>query len=111
MTSAFRRRRPPYIRSATHKSPTQFCQNRISRLTREVLQSAIFRLDRRALLANHGDIEILNDLGDAGTAGAEDTLGEAAVALSAHRIATGDAASLPCPPERNTADLRVAIWY
>ena len=71
----------------------------------------MFRLDRRALLANHDDIEIPNDLGDAGTAGAEDTLGEAAVAWSAHRIATGDAASLPCPPERNTADLRVEIWY
>ena len=66
--------------------------------------------ERRALLAAHG-IEIPEDLGNAGTATADDILDAAAAAWSAHRIDVGKATSVPAPPERDAAGRRVAIWY
>jgi predicted RNase H-like nuclease len=65
---------------------------------------------RRRLLAAAG-VEVPDDLGDAGRAGPDDVLDAAAVAWSAHRIATGRATSLPDPPERNERGQALAIWY
>ena len=65
---------------------------------------------RRALLANHG-IVIPDDLGNAGTAGADDVLDAAAVAWSAHRIAGEQGLALPNALEYDVAGRRVAIWY
>lgn len=63
---------------------------------------------RRRLLACSG-IDIPDDLGGAGLAAAEDVLDAAAAAWSGYRIATGQAFSLPDPPQR--LDGRdVAIW-
>jgi predicted RNase H-like nuclease len=65
---------------------------------------------RRRLLAAAG-VDVPDDLGDAGRAGPDDVLDAAAVAWSAQRIATGRAASLPDPPERNERGQALAIWY
>ncbi len=65
---------------------------------------------RRILLAGN-QIDIPDDLGDAGTAGAADILDAAAAAWSANRIALGAAASLPNPPEHDANNRQVAIWY
>ncbi len=56
-------------------------------------------MTRRALLAGHG-IQLPDQLGKAGHAGADDVLDAAAAAWSAHRIATGHATRLPteAPP-------------
>jgi predicted RNase H-like nuclease len=62
------------------------------------------------LLAEAG-IVIPDDLGHAGTAGADDILDAAVAAWSASRIAAGNAISLPDPPQFDTNNRKVAIWY
>jgi predicted RNase H-like nuclease len=52
----------------------------------------------------------LDDLGGAASVPLDDVLDAAAVAWSAHRIATGIARSLPDPPEIVDGH-RIAIWY
>ena len=64
---------------------------------------------RTRLLAGFG-IRVPDELGQAGTAGPDDVLDAAAVAWSAARIAAGEHACVPDPPERDNADRRVAIW-
>ena len=64
---------------------------------------------RRALLGDAG-IRLTDDLADAGRVPADDILDAAAAAWSASRIASGQAVSLPCPPQRG-ADAPIAIWY
>ena len=54
---------------------------------------------------------IPDDLGHAGTAGADDILDAAVAAWSASRIAAGNAISLPDPPQFDTNNRKVAIWY
>jgi predicted RNase H-like nuclease len=65
---------------------------------------------RRTLLARAG-IVLPDDLGRAGRARPDDVLDAAAAAWTAHRIATGQAASLPNPPQTNEHGNQVAIWY
>lgn len=65
---------------------------------------------RRGLLASHG-IELPDELDEAGVAGVDDVLDAAAAAWSAHRIATGQASSLPQEPEVGSDGHRAAIWY
>jgi predicted RNase H-like nuclease len=64
---------------------------------------------RRTLLARAG-IGLPDDLAAAGRAAPDDVLDAAAVAWSAHRIATGDARTLPDPPQRDDHGRAVAIW-
>jgi predicted RNase H-like nuclease len=64
---------------------------------------------RRELLARHG-IVLPDQLGPAGQAPPDDILDAAAVAWSAHRMATGAALSHPSPPEEANG-ARIAIWY
>jgi predicted RNase H-like nuclease len=64
---------------------------------------------RRALLARHG-IAIPDEIGPAGQAPPDDVLDAAAVAWTAHRMATGTAASHPNPPEQSDGRA-IAIWY
>jgi predicted RNase H-like nuclease len=64
---------------------------------------------RRELLARHG-IVLPDNLGPAGQAPPDDILDAAAVAWSAHRMATGAALSHPDPPEEANG-VRIAIWY
>ena len=64
---------------------------------------------RRELLAKQG-IVLPDTLGPAGQAPPDDVLDAAAVAWSAHRMATGAAASHPDPPEVHDG-ARIAIWY
>jgi predicted RNase H-like nuclease len=64
--------------------------------------------ERLELLRLHG--MKLDDLGDAAIAPIDDVLDAAAAAWSAYRIASGEAVSLPDPPELKDG-LRVAIWY
>ena len=65
---------------------------------------------RRALLARAG-IVVPDDLGAAGRfAGADDVVDAAAVAWTARRIATGEARSLPDPPEPDHLGRPMAIW-
>nr|BFE75376.1 hypothetical protein GCM10020092_086770 [Actinoplanes digitatis] len=61
------------------------------------------------MLARHG-IVLPDHLGPAGQAPPDDVLDAAAVAWSAHRMATGAALSHPSPPEENNGT-RIAIWY
>ncbi len=65
---------------------------------------------RRDLLAAEG-IVLPSDLGDAGRAAVDDVLDAAAAAWTANRIARGDAATLPDPPEPSYDGREVAIWY
>lgn len=65
---------------------------------------------RRALLVRKG-IVIPDDLGNAGTAAADDILDAAVAAWSAKRIAAKVAIPLPNPPERDADGRPVAIWY
>lgn len=65
---------------------------------------------RRGLLLGAG-IELPDDLGDAGSAAIDDVLDAAVVAWSAHRIATGEAASFPAEPVVGPDGVRAAIWY
>jgi predicted RNase H-like nuclease len=71
-------------------------------------KSAAGALRRRALL--HGAGIELSELGEAGLAPLDDVLDAAAAAWSAHRILTGEAESLPEPPEE-IEGYPVAIWY
>jgi predicted RNase H-like nuclease len=65
--------------------------------------------ERLALLSAHG-VEIAADLGPAGcTAGPDDVVDAAALAWTALRIGTGDAISLPSPPE-HLDGWPAAIW-
>jgi predicted RNase H-like nuclease len=64
---------------------------------------------RRELLAKHG-IRLPDQLGPAGQAPPDDVLDAAAVAWSAHRMATGAAESHPSPPEESNG-AKIAIWY
>jgi predicted RNase H-like nuclease len=64
--------------------------------------------ERLGLLRRHGIDP--DELGEAAVAPIDDVLDAAAAAWSANRIATGEALSLPHPPERKDG-LRVAIWY
>ena len=68
------------------------------------------QMTRRALLGDTG-IRLPDDLADTGSVAADDILDAAAVAWSASRIATGQASSLPSPPQPNEAGLPIAIWY
>ncbi len=64
---------------------------------------------RRMLLAREG--LFVGDLGPAGRhAGVDDVLDAAACAWSAARVVTGDAVSLPDPPEPMPHGLAAAIW-
>lgn len=65
---------------------------------------------RRALLGDAG-IRLPDDLAVAGTVPPDDILDAAVVAWSATRIASGQASSLPNPPQINEAGLPMAIWY
>lgn len=65
---------------------------------------------RRLLLADQG-IPLFGDLGAAGrSAGVDDILDAAAAAWSARRVATGEAVSLPDPPEAFSDGRPAAIW-
>jgi predicted RNase H-like nuclease len=71
-------------------------------------KSAGGALERIALLRAHG-IE-LHSLGAAASAAVDDVLDAAACAWTAQRILTGEASTLPDPPEVVEGRL-VAIWY
>jgi predicted RNase H-like nuclease len=73
-----------------------------SKKTREGLD------ERRALLSARG-VEIVDVRVKATRP--DDVLDAAAVAWSAHRVATGVAVSLPDPPERDAEGRPVAVWY
>lgn len=68
------------------------------------------QMTRRGLLGLAG-IRLPDDLAATGTVPADDILDAAAVAWSASRIASGQASSLPSPPQANEAGLPIAIWY
>ena len=61
------------------------------------------------MLARHG-VVLPDTLGPAGQAPPDDVLDAAAVAWSAHRMATGAAESHPSPPEECNGS-KIAIWY
>lgn len=65
---------------------------------------------RHALLVAAG-IQIPDDLGNAGTAAADDILDAAVAAWSANRIALRVATSMPNPPQIGADGGQVAIWY
>ena len=65
---------------------------------------------RRRLLETAG-LELPDDLGPAGEVPVDDVLDAAAASLSAARIASGTAVSLPDPPELNAHGHEMAIWY
>jgi predicted RNase H-like nuclease len=65
---------------------------------------------RRRLLREHG-IVVPERLETAGVAAPDDVVDAAAAAWTAKRLATGDARSLPDPPERMRDGSRAAIWY
>lgn len=65
--------------------------------------------ERTALLARAG-IELPDDLGASGDAGADDVLDAAVVAWTAARRAAGTAKSIPNPPDHDNAGRPVAIW-
>jgi len=65
-------------------------------------------LERIELLRAQGIV--LADIGEAAAAPLDDLLDAAAAAWSAHRIAVGEAESLPDPPQV-LAGRPVAIWY
>jgi len=65
---------------------------------------------RRRLLGREGVLPP-DDLGAAGAfAAPDDVLDAAAVAWTARRIASGQARSLPCPPELDHLGRPMAIW-
>jgi predicted RNase H-like nuclease len=68
------------------------------------------QMTRRALLAAAG-IRLPDDLADAGAVPPDDILDAAAVAWSARRIGSGQASSLPRPPQSGGTGLPIAIWY
>jgi predicted RNase H-like nuclease len=66
---------------------------------------------RRRLLADAG-IVVEGDLGAAGlAAGVDDVLDAAVVAWTARRVRTGEAESLPAPPEVFSDGWESAIWF
>src|ERR1700733_13010233 len=67
------------------------------------------QMARRALLARAG-IRLPDDLAGAGTVPADDVLDAAAVAWTADRIARGQAASFPRPPQPDDSGHPIAIW-
>ena len=67
-------------------------------------------MGRRALLAGAG-VRLPDDLAGAGAVPADDILDAAAAAWTARRIVSGEASSMPSPPEPNDAGLPIAIWY
>jgi predicted RNase H-like nuclease len=67
------------------------------------------QMARRALLAG-ASIRLPDDLAAAGVVPADDILDAAAAAWSARRIASGEASSMPSPPESGAAGLPMAIW-
>lgn len=73
-------------------------------------KSARGALERLSLLERHGVGIDADALGDAAKVPLDDVLDAAGCAWSAARIARGEAASLPDPPEAIDG-LRVAIWY
>lgn len=69
------------------------------------------QVERRALLEG-ASIVIPTEIGRAGlVAAADDVLDAAVAAWSAQRIADGHGRSLPDPPERDSEDRPIAIWY
>ena len=56
-------------------------------------------------------VDLPDDLDTAGEVPTDDVLDAAAAAWSAHRIARGDAKSLPDPPQLNDRGQTIAIWY
>lgn len=66
--------------------------------------------DRVEVLRSHG-IEIPRGVEAVATIAPDDILDAAAVAWTAHRLARGEARSLPEPPERDVDGRSVAIWY
>jgi predicted RNase H-like nuclease len=67
-------------------------------------------VERLRALRDNG-IDLLDAKHEIGGARPDDVVDAAAVAWSAHRVATGVAASLPDPPELDAAGRPVAIWY
>jgi predicted RNase H-like nuclease len=65
---------------------------------------------RRACLRSVG-IVLPEDLGQAGLAGPDDVLDAAAAAWSAHRVARGQAGTLPEVPDRDELGRPIAIHY
>jgi predicted RNase H-like nuclease len=65
---------------------------------------------RRGLLMGAG-LELPDDIGEGGVAGVDDVLDAAVAAWSAHRIATGEARSLPEAPMAGSDGHVAAIWY
>ena len=65
--------------------------------------------ERLALLAAEG-IDLGALTGDTGAAAPDDVVDAAAVAWSARRVASGDAVSLPDPPQAVAYGLHAAIW-
>jgi predicted RNase H-like nuclease len=68
------------------------------------------QMHRRDLLARNG-IVLPDDLGPPGQAPPDDILDAAAVAWTAHRMATGAAGSYPNPPEETGDGSPIAIWF
>lgn len=67
--------------------------------------------ERVILLAAAGIVVPTAELGPAERAGADDVLDAASAAWTAHRIARGEALTLPAEPERDRRGRAVAIWY
>jgi predicted RNase H-like nuclease len=67
------------------------------------------QMTRRAVLARAG-IRLPDDLAEAGIVPADDILDAAAVAWTAARIARGQAASFPSPPQPDDSGHPIAIW-
>jgi predicted RNase H-like nuclease len=67
-------------------------------------------VQRLRALRDHG-IDLVDPSHSVAGARPDDVVDAAAVAWSAHRVATGRAASLPDPPERDADGRAVAIWY
>jgi predicted RNase H-like nuclease len=65
--------------------------------------------DRLALVRAAG-IDVPTELGSAGALPPDDVLDAAAVAWTAHRIATGGARSFPADPGQRDGDRIIAIW-
>jgi predicted RNase H-like nuclease len=66
-------------------------------------------VQRMRALRDHG-VDLLDGPHDVTDARPDDVLDAAAVAWTAHRIARGQAFSLPDPPERDSEGRPVAIW-
>ncbi len=67
-------------------------------------------VERRRLLAGER-IDVPDDIGAPARAAPDDVLDAAAVAWTAHRVATSRAEYLPDPPEEDVDGVQVAVWY